>query len=77
MKIAIIGHGNVGGTLARKWAAAGHHIAIGARHPDDDKVQKILSFYQGIRAAYCQRSRGTIGCDFICHTGNFSSWNHI
>ncbi len=51
MKIAIIGHGNVGGALAKKWAAGGHHIMIGARHPEDDKVQKILSFYQGIRAA--------------------------
>lgn len=51
MKIAIIGHGHVGGALAKKWAAAGHHVIIGARNPNDDKVKEILSFYQEIKAA--------------------------
>jgi predicted dinucleotide-binding enzyme len=38
MKIAIIGHGNVGGALARNWAGKGHDIIIGARNPEDSKV---------------------------------------
>lgn len=41
MKIAIIGHGNVGGALAKAWAKAGHQIIIGARNVNDDKVQQL------------------------------------
>lgn len=37
MKIAIIGSGNVGGTLAKKWVAAGHTVLIGARFPLSEK----------------------------------------
>ena len=38
MKIAIIGHGNVGGALAKVWAKAGHEIRIGVRHSNDGKA---------------------------------------
>lgn len=34
MKIAIIGAGNIGGTLGRKWQAAGHNVIFGVRDPD-------------------------------------------
>lgn len=34
MRIAILGAGNVGGTLGRRWAAGGHDVAFGVRHPD-------------------------------------------
>lgn len=43
MNIAIIGHGNVGGALAKRWAAAGHHIFIGARNPQDEKAQAFAN----------------------------------
>jgi predicted dinucleotide-binding enzyme len=33
MKIAVIGAGNIGGTLGRKWAAAGHEVVYGVRSP--------------------------------------------
>lgn len=45
MKIAIIGHGNVGGALAKRWAAAGHEVIIGARNPQDEKVHHFTSAY--------------------------------
>jgi predicted dinucleotide-binding enzyme len=32
--IAVLGAGNIGATLARKWAAAGHAVTIGTRDPD-------------------------------------------
>ena len=32
--IAVLGAGNVGATLARKWAAAGHHVTLASRNPD-------------------------------------------
>jgi predicted dinucleotide-binding enzyme len=37
MTIAIIGSGNVGGALAKKWIQAGHTVLIGARTPLSDK----------------------------------------
>lgn len=33
MRIAVIGTGNIGGTLARKFAEAGHEVREGSRHP--------------------------------------------
>lgn len=33
MRIAVIGTGNIGRTLARAWAAAGHDVVLGSRHP--------------------------------------------
>lgn len=33
MRIAIIGSGNVGGTLGRRWAVAGHSVTFGLRDP--------------------------------------------
>jgi predicted dinucleotide-binding enzyme len=33
MRIAVIGSGNVGGTLGRRWAALGHSVVFGVRDP--------------------------------------------
>jgi hypothetical protein len=41
MNIAVIGHGNVGGTLAKGWAAAGHEVVIGARDQADENVRAL------------------------------------
>ena len=43
MKIAIIGAGNVGGTLGKRWAAAGHDILFGVRDPAREKYQSLVS----------------------------------
>ena len=37
MRIAVIGMGNVGGTLGRRWAEVGHEITFCVRNPDDPK----------------------------------------
>ncbi|HEV3261033.1 MAG TPA: NADPH-dependent F420 reductase [Gemmataceae bacterium] len=42
MKIAIIGAGNVGGTLGKAWAKKGHEIFFGVRHPQDDKTRRLV-----------------------------------
>jgi predicted dinucleotide-binding enzyme len=43
MKLAIIGAGNVGGTLGTAWAQkAGHEIFFGVRSPKSDKTQALL-----------------------------------
>jgi predicted dinucleotide-binding enzyme len=41
MNISVIGHGNVGSTLAIGWANAGHKIYIGARNPEENELEKL------------------------------------
>lgn len=43
MKIAIIGAGNVGGSLGKAWAKAGHTIIFGVRNPGQGKTQPPLA----------------------------------
>jgi predicted dinucleotide-binding enzyme len=43
MQIAVIGSGNIGGTLAARWAAAGHGIRLGVRDPGKSEVQQVLA----------------------------------
>src|SRR5262249_8945887 len=38
VNIAVIGTGNVGGTLGRRWAANGHAVVFGSRKPTDPKA---------------------------------------
>ncbi len=42
MKIAIIGTGNVGSTLATKWSGAGHEIMLGLRDLSNFKGEDLL-----------------------------------
>jgi predicted dinucleotide-binding enzyme len=42
MKIAVIGIGNVGGTLGPAWAKAGHEVIFGVRNPVSEKVKTLL-----------------------------------
>ncbi len=43
MKLAVIGAGNVGGTLGTAWAQkAGHEICFGVRNPKSDKIEALL-----------------------------------
>ncbi len=41
LKIAIIGAGNVGSTLARRWAALGHEVTIGSQNPTSEKARAL------------------------------------
>jgi putative NADH-flavin reductase len=43
MRIAIIGAGNVGGTLGKMWAAKDHEVVFGVRRPNDANVQALLT----------------------------------
>lgn len=44
MEIAIIGTGNVGSALAKKWAKAGHEINLGVRDKNNFKGFDLLSY---------------------------------
>lgn len=41
-KLAIIGAGNVGGTLGRRWAENGHSVVYGTRHPNSKEAITVL-----------------------------------
>jgi len=43
MKITILGTGNIGSVLGRKWAAAGNDVVFGSRLPHTTKVQAVLT----------------------------------
>ena len=47
MKISIIGAGNIGSTLGKKWAAAGHEVVFGLREPQAARVQRLLEEIDG------------------------------
>ena len=46
MNIAIIGSGNVGGALAKKWAEAGHQVVLGVRDLNNFKGKELLNHTQ-------------------------------
>jgi 8-hydroxy-5-deazaflavin:NADPH oxidoreductase len=41
MKVAVLGAKIIGGTLARKWARAGHDVMFGVRSVDNPEVQAL------------------------------------
>ncbi len=41
LRIAVLGAGNIGGTLGRKWAAAGHPVAFGVSDPAGARAQAL------------------------------------
>lgn len=41
MKIGIVGTGNVGITLGRRFAQLGHEVTFGTRRPNDPKLQEL------------------------------------
>jgi len=41
LKIAVLGAGNIGGTLGRKWSAAGHQVAFGVSDPNGPRSQAL------------------------------------
>jgi hypothetical protein len=44
MKIGIIGAGNIGSTLGKKWSAANHAIQFGVRDPADPKFTELRAW---------------------------------
>jgi len=51
MKIAIIGAGNVGASLGKGWARAGHRICFGVVDPETPKHQTALQRANGSKIA--------------------------
>ncbi len=68
MKIAIIGAGNVGGTLGTAWAQkAGHEIFFGVRDPAAEKTQALVRKLGG-KARAVAPAEAAAAADFIVLT---------
>ena len=68
MKIAIIGAGNVGGTLGAAWAQkAGHEILFGVRDPAAEKTQALVAKLSG-KARAVVPAEAAASADFIVLT---------
>lgn len=42
MRIGVIGSGNVGGTLGRRWAERGHEVMFGVRNAGDARIRDLV-----------------------------------
>lgn len=47
MRIAVIGRGNIGGTLGAKWAGAGHDVLYGVREPSGAGTATVADAARG------------------------------
>lgn len=47
MKIAVIGTGNIGGSLGRLWAQRGHEVLFGSRDPASARARELLAACAG------------------------------
>lgn len=50
MRIAVIGTGNVGATLGRRFAEVGHDVVFGTRHPEGERAQAAMAAAPGTSA---------------------------
>ena len=50
MRIAVIGRGNIGSTLGRKWVAAGHDVVYGVRSPGGPGTAAVDEAVRGAEA---------------------------
>jgi predicted dinucleotide-binding enzyme len=51
MRIGILGAGNIGGTLGRKWAKAGHEVVFGVRDASSPKIAGLFERVEGNASA--------------------------
>ncbi len=63
MRIAVIGAGNVGGSLGKAFADVGHEVVFGVRDPDSTKTQAALADIPAAAAA--SPSEAVDGADVI------------
>jgi predicted dinucleotide-binding enzyme len=64
MKIAVIGAGNVGGSLGRRWAALGHEVVFGVRDPAREKYQGLVT-QTGGRGRLATNREACVGADAV------------
>ena len=51
MRIGILGTGNVGGNLGRRWSSVGHDVIFGSRDPESDRIRRLVASTGGTARA--------------------------
>lgn len=64
MRIAIIGTGNVGAVLGRRWAQGGHGVVFGSRRPDDGEIRALVEA-SGPRASAAAPAAAAAAADVV------------
>lgn len=64
MKIGILGSGNVGGTLGKRWARGGHGVVFSSRRPESEKMRKLVA-EAGANAAAASIANTARQCDIL------------
>lgn len=62
--IAVIGTGNVGGTLGPRFAALGHDVIYGSRTPDAPRVRELVAA-TGVRARAAEPAAAAQSCQLV------------
>jgi 8-hydroxy-5-deazaflavin:NADPH oxidoreductase len=60
--IAVLGAGNIGATLARKWASVGHQVTLASRTPDPPALQELAA---GIGASTASHADAVTGAEVV------------
>jgi hypothetical protein len=55
--IAVLGAGNIGATLARKWATAGHQVTLASRSPDAPALRDLAAGIGAHTASHADAAR--------------------
>jgi 8-hydroxy-5-deazaflavin:NADPH oxidoreductase len=63
-RIAVLGAGNIGGTLGRKWVNAGHTVTFGVKDPSGERA-KALQTELGTRATIGSLAQALQGADVV------------
>lgn len=64
MKIAMLGAGDVGGTLGKRWAQLGHEVVFGVREPAAPRYRKLVE-EAGERASAAAVADAADGADVV------------
>lgn len=51
MRIAVLGKGNIGGTIGVKWELAGHEVAYGVRDPEKHRGGNVFTVAEALKDA--------------------------
>jgi predicted dinucleotide-binding enzyme len=59
MNLGILGSGNVGGTLGRRWSAGGHRVIFSSRDPQSAEMQKLAAEAGATSASTAEAARAS------------------
>ena len=59
MKIAVIGMGNVGATLGKRWGEVGHEVIFGVRDLESQKVKDLIQLLPRNQECWCCHAQGS------------------